>query len=362
MSNINQNTISKNEGRKLAKWKPLITTNGEINYNFGKDFDKWFNDRYYLRNVIIENQASLMYHLQKNRHIGTEATIIKRNGYIFPNAYKIDKLTKSEIELYAENLNKFNNYCKKNNIKLYIVIPPCSTSFLLDKNIIYQPKTDRTVDLVNYAKEKYNLDIIFPEEILRNIQKNEMVYYKIDHHLTDYGSYILYENLLNTIKKDFPKLTKTSLKDFSSTMNNKIRAGSDRKYGRGLEYRVLGVYDDKLCQDKYKYYDYKYLDNITITKLEGPANYLHQNPKGNYKLIIIGDSMQETLTYYLNTSFKEIYKYRTNPGLNYPKRKSEFDMNAWSKIIEKHKPDAILLIKHSGTYDFSKMYPQEENK
>lgn len=53
MSKINQDEISSQENRMLAKWQPLINEDREINYNFGKDFNEWFNDRFYLRNNML---------------------------------------------------------------------------------------------------------------------------------------------------------------------------------------------------------------------------------------------------------------------------------------------------------------------
>ena len=52
MSKINQDAKSETENRYLAKYKPLITKEGQLNLSFGKDFENWFNDRFAMRKEL----------------------------------------------------------------------------------------------------------------------------------------------------------------------------------------------------------------------------------------------------------------------------------------------------------------------
>lgn len=49
MSHISKKDISTQENRTLTKWSGLITPNGEINFEFGKNFNEWYNDRFNFR-------------------------------------------------------------------------------------------------------------------------------------------------------------------------------------------------------------------------------------------------------------------------------------------------------------------------
>ena len=111
---------------------------------------------------------------------------------------------------------------------------------------------------------------------------------------------------------------------------------------------------------EYTYYDYKYANVILITK-HNPYYHTHYNPSNNYKLMIIGDSFQESLIYFLNTSFQKVERYRANhKPTKYPQRKYNYEIKPFYKIIEKDKPDAILLLRNSGSLeDLLDMYPQE---
>ena len=54
LSNISQEKTSNSENRTLAIYKPFINKKGEINYNFGKNYDKYFNQGDKERNTLTE--------------------------------------------------------------------------------------------------------------------------------------------------------------------------------------------------------------------------------------------------------------------------------------------------------------------
>ena len=54
MLHINQEDISQRENRTLAQWKPLIQENNTINFEFDKDFNNWFDDRFNLRELFLK--------------------------------------------------------------------------------------------------------------------------------------------------------------------------------------------------------------------------------------------------------------------------------------------------------------------
>ena len=49
ISYINNEEISYAENRSLAKFYPIYTKQEGVNFNFGKQFDNWYNDRFNLR-------------------------------------------------------------------------------------------------------------------------------------------------------------------------------------------------------------------------------------------------------------------------------------------------------------------------
>ena len=364
MMRISNEKTSKSENRTLAVYKPLFKSKGNLNFNYGKNFDSWFSDRFNLREKMIYFHNQLNYRLRSNVVAGKEHFIFKSNGHIIKNYYKsFIPFTDKELELYSRNFYKFNKFCEDNNIKLYIVIPPSQLSYNQKYmlTLYNQNQEDRVIKLIDYAKKKYNLtNIIFPEQEFRNNENGELVYYKTDHHLTDYGSYILYKCLINKMKKDFPLLSVTTLDNFNIYKRSLARFDYDRKFAAGCGYSAMHIKAPELLTQEYTYYDYKYPEKIKIS--EGKAHKTFTNKNGHYKLLIMGDSFMESLIYFLNTNFYSIEKYRTNlDKLNNPPRKFEFEMKPYEKIIKSYKPDAIILIKHSGWIEtMKKMYPEEK--
>ena len=364
MMRLSSEKTSTAENRKLAVYKPLFKKTGTLNWNYGKDFDNWFNDRFNFREKIIQAQHEAEYNIRTDFVNINNHFIFKSNGYIINNYKSTFKpLTKDELELYSYNLYRFNKFCEDNGSKLYIVIPPASNSYLKKEILIYNTyPQDRTLKLVDYAKKKYNLDIIFPEKVLREAEKNGLVYFKTDHHWTDYGAYAIYKFLITKMQKDFPLLTITPLSEFKEYKKTTIRADWPHKFDIGGEYKTVNIKEARFENTEYIYYDYKHPKTIKITG--DKEHWTHTNKQGHYKLLILGDSNMENMTYFLNTSFYKIEKYRTNMDMNtlkHPKRKSELEMRPYENIIKKYKPDAVILIKHSGTMDaFKKMYPREE--
>ena len=359
MMKISDDEISKKENRRLAAYKPFIEHN-EINFNFGKDFDSWFSDRFLLREEIIPVYNKINLTLRSNLVETPKVDLIKSNGWMFEKYPNI--LTQEALIKIASNLNTLNQFCINHNIKLYILIPPAKEFYYREYYSRYKnAPEDPTPYLVNYAKEKYNLDIIYPEKELRQEEKENYVYFKTDHHLTDYGSYIVYKVLMSKMIKELPSLSITSLDNYKIYKKETVRSESDRTFWQGGSAFAARINSKVLSKTNYLYYDYRYPEKISILKNSNGYPYLQINRDGCYKLLLLGDSFQENLTYFLNTNFKEIRKYRLNSPNDTPKRRYKLEMAPFENIAKHYKPDVIILIWNTGWLEHLEyMYPSEE--
>ena len=362
MMRISNEKKSSTENRMLATYKPLFKPNKQLNFNYGKDFDKWFSDRFNFRENLIFAKSQLNYKVRTNYIESTNTYMYKQNGWLFGENFAFSPLQLNEIKKISDNFDKFDKYCENHNIKLYIIILPSKESYYKEKNYRYtNTAEDCTLKLLNYTNQyTKNLKILYPYKELKKEEKNNDIYYKIDTHLTDYGIYILYKHIINKLKKDFPLLEITPMTDYNIYNHKLVRFNSDRKFNNGTIYPIMKIKDNKLLNPQSLFFDYKYPEKIKITG--NKIHFTHINSNNNYKLLIIGDSFQESLSYFLNTSFKQIEKYRTNLGLDIPRRKYMWDIKSYYPIIDEYKPDAIILIRHSGRIkEFLDMYPEEEN-
>lgn len=151
MMKISDEEISPKENRRLAAYKPFIEHN-EINYNFGKDFDSWFSDRFLLRDVLIPLYNKINLTLRSDFVETRKVDLIKSNGWMFEKYPR--SLSNEEFDIIAANLNRFNQFCIKNGIKLYVLIPPAKEFYCRKYYSRYKnAPEDPTPYLVNYVKE-----------------------------------------------------------------------------------------------------------------------------------------------------------------------------------------------------------------
>lgn len=260
-------------------------------------------------------------------------------------------LTEKELNNYTQNINKLLKYCKKQNIKLYIFIAPAKEYIYREQNFMHPSAVDeKTKALVENVKNTLNYDIIYPVEQFKQLKEQEYVFFKIDHHLTDSASFIVYKILMERIKQDFKDVKITDETEFNISYNNLVRYDYHRKYEKGCNYTRSGIDDQNLLKIKYKYYDYKKLESI---KRSCKTNDTHINKNGKYKVLVFGNSYCETLLYFLNTSFKEIKKYRCPP--------LHISDYLPSPPKKKQKPDILLLVLSTGFIDrLNNLYINED--
>ena len=366
MVHINKDEISQQENRALAKWKPLIGSNQTINFEFGKNFNEWFNDRFTFRKTLVQIYRQLIYWSKKDYAEIPLGYLYKSNGWMFYNQNQYDinniftPLSQDKITQYTDNIEQLIKYCKSNGVKLYIMISPTKEYLYQDNDLVHgYVKNEKTYDLVKNIKDKLGFEILYPVEELVKLKDSEYVCYKTDHHLTDSGSFLIYQLLMQQIRKDFNDIEESTEQDYNISYNNLIRWSNERTYLKGCNYERAGIKDSSLLSTKYKYYDYKNLGDISI--VGSHPYYIHVNKAGKYKMLSIGDSFSENLTYFLNTSFYEIRKYRYNATLNIPKRKAPLDITGYIPVIEEYKPDVLLLVLSSGHIDrLEDLYSRED--
>ena len=322
MSHIDDSDKSKTENRFLAKFKPLITKEGTINYTFGKDYEAYFNDRFYLRDCLFNTYMNYIY-ICKSVIETPKVLFDKHSNYMFVKRNPDLKLRKSQVNTLAQVFTNFNKFCLENNIKLYILIVPDSTDIYYSKLESYFNKKSYSnyIDRVKEVRKKAQANIIFPYEELRDTTVNGYTYFKADPHWTDFGAYLGYKALMRQIIKDFPQTHIIPLDDYKLTFSNKIRSEIARLYRDGwfLESQLKPyTWNIKNILDvEYKYYDNKNSKNLLVqqfkTSYRVGRNYSY-NEAPDIKVLSMGTSMHENLNGFLPYSFKNLKYYRLNSG------------------------------------------------
>lgn len=333
MLHISDAEKSEQENRMLAKYTPLIDYRGGYNLKYGKNFDAWFSDRFWGRDELVK----VYYKIKKiNRYIITaKASKLKNDWYFNNNDLSTLTISEKQKVQYKKNIQYLLQFCKENNIKCYMEIVPAKIYYAKDGLINNKLKeyNDTLPQFIKYIKETLNFEIIYPLDELKEADKSDYVYFKTDHHWTDWGAYIGYQALLKQLKKDFPDIYEAKEGDFDISYSKKVRAEADRKYWQGYTCNLLHQNQDCSLNIDYKYYDgkNKHINAISYGEFH--------NSDGKYKALLIGNSFTENFKPFLVYSFKDIKRFRCNTA-SY----DDLKLSRWKKEILEFKPDVLILL------------------
>lgn len=354
---INDGVYDKLENRKLSEYKPFLTKN-EINYSFGQDFNSWYSDRFLGRPAFINLYNKLRFFLTYY--------IYEQNGYYYNKKTKwsfstgwFPKENNIDFSMYEKNLKKLNDFCKKNGIKLYIVIAPVKCEIYPEAIYPYKNRISNGEKFKNYINTSFNKEIVtYPLKEMQTASNNEFTYPKGDVHWSEYGALIAYKNLMQIIKQDFPDIHILNNSDFVITKNKLARTDyPSTLFHKGHEYKVMDISINK-SSTSYLSYESKFADKLNIINQNSTAASDSYFPYGNpQKAYIIGTSFCENIHLFLKYTFKEVKKRRINNSVELPK----FKMSRWEKEILKFKPDILIIVIQSISIDnFKNLYSEED--
>ena len=346
MSHISDAEKSTQENRMLAKL-PQFLIAGEVNKNFGAQFNTWFNDRFWGRDKAIHMHTNIEYQFN-NIYKNQKAIFFKKSGWM-AGTFIPNTPSNKEINIIIQNIKKFNDFCLKNNMKLYVLIVPHKEIVYSELFHNYAYDIDKMQKFQNYIKKiqasSLKEKIIYPFEELVTGKKNDYVFFKQAHHWTDYGAFLGYEKLADIILKDFPEFKKVNLNDFNISQSTLIRDGWGRNYNRGHTTRLLNLTDrpDKeILNTEYNYYNLKKSSDISEKRGKYIKDFDNKNIDNDYRVFMTGNSQNEDLLQFVVSSVKETKYLRLNMGQVPPKEQFKF-MKHYKKAILDFKPDMVVL-------------------
>lgn len=368
MLRISEEERSVVENRALAKYKPLFAE-GKINFDYGRNFDKFYGDRFFLRERVVRAYMDLRYHLAKNYYSTGMGFLNKQNGWMHSHLHQSKSgayLSEEKLDKYEYSIGKFMEFCDSNDIKLYILLSPDKSAVYHREMYPFIGKTfevERSEIMQSYLKDKLGVKIIYPYEEMIEASKKEYMFYKGDHHWSEDAAFVSYKKLMKEIRKDFPDIPVVSEEDYFTFRSNRIRSEFPRVFHNGRSYiSYLNLNDLRLLNVWYRYYLHKDADNLKTVVFNDYKKYphkLYKYEKGRYRGILMGDSFGDNMTEFFPYSFKEserIYTY--SPFL---KNEEQFSMKRFEEDIKKFKPDILVLcLSYSGLYKLDTLYVRED--
>lgn len=340
MSRISKEDRSVQENRVLAKYQPLFVQ-GVFNPQYTKQFEQWFNDRFRARNAAISLHKEIYFHLDKYYHFGNYG--IYKNDWMWEKTKLYSVISEYELKQIVKGIGAYKTFCEENNIKCYIEIVPRRLEFAKNEQfrIVPDNEKDKAQILKQKVKEKLDFDVIFPLKEMQEANKQDLVYFKTDHHWTDVGAFVGYQELMKAIKKDFADLKILSEDDFNISYDNRVRAEHDRTYGQGYTCKLLNLTDEECpLNTPYKYYTHKRKKDlkIDVDPLANKDFYASFAPN-KQKVMIIGNSFTENISYFLAPSFEYVYKRRNNNA-----KYNNLKLSRWKDEILELKPDIVVIL------------------
>lgn len=348
MLHISNDKISKKENRNLAEFKPLINSQRKFNYDFGKDFDAWYSDRFFGRKAILSSFAKLRFKISSKYYNQNGYIINKQSNWGFtPGEAKKITFTNKNIDDIASNFEKLKNYCLENNIKLYVLVVPTKSAIYTDKMQDYYNAAKHlefeknTIEKIN---KKLSYKLIYPYKELIESSNKDYTYFKAEHHWSDFGAFTAYKILIN----EMTNITPVTIADFDISQNNKIRGDFFRRYNSGTTYISLGLPDKltrNLLNTKYNYYTYKNAADIkeSINGDKKIKTTKYNKAKNNYRVLISGTSMNENLQPFLAATFSETLYLRLNNVKNVKGDDTYKFYKRYNGKITDYKPDIMIF-------------------
>lgn len=240
-------------------------------------------------------------------------------------------LSETQLNKIYSNLDNLNTYLQSKGISLLVIIPP-------NKNTIYPEympneipvigKTSRLDQVINYQKEHNGVEILDLRPVLLKAKNDQLVFDAKGTHWNLYGSFLGYQEIINTLNGQFPNLKPYDIGHFEFSPQEKTPGElANMAKIEGLEVRYE--------------LNYKDLDNIKINEIiyyygENKSNQIPltiyiNDDESLPDIFVYHDSFSNNLKYFLPLNFyKTTFLYHKNNDLEIAQ-------------IDSENPDIILI-------------------
>ena len=215
MLNISDAEISEVENRTLAKPAHLIEDYA-LNNKFGAQFDAWFNDRFYLRDTLLNLHGKSMGAAGQggNSHvlIGEENWLFAANSIQYLNTGNTYR--PHELEKVGTYIKSLADWCRRHNKRFVFMIAP-------NKGAVYpeyvrnirRPRpgsASRVEQLRAWLQENSDVELLYPLDDMIAHKDDGLLYYKNDTHWNELGGWYGYLHIMDAIKMRPIKISGTT--------------------------------------------------------------------------------------------------------------------------------------------------------
>lgn len=288
------NSVSYIENKILTKF-PRLSVQTIISGRFMEQFDSYATDQFPERVEFINLKNNFDFIIGKREFRGIYLT---STGRLLEH-FKLNKKT-----LY-DNIEGINKLSEKLNLKSSFLLIPTSIALYKDE-LPYYAITDDQEKVFDMIKENVRIKFFSALDILKE-HKHEEIFFKTDHHWTQLGAKITFEDIFNKeVAKD---LTMVSDEFYGSYYSKALVSGikpdtlsaykgiENHKIHIDYERELNSLYDKTKLNTKNKYQYF----------LSGDPGRALIEGKGEGTILILKDSFAHNFVPFLCSEFKEIH-------------------------------------------------------
>ncbi|MEG1423466.1 MAG: DHHW family protein [Peptostreptococcaceae bacterium] len=293
---------------KILSQSPDFSLGKVYNGSFMKDFDSYTSDQFPFRTEFIEFKNYYNYGIGhkefRDIYVSNSGRLMEK--FVF-NKDIIDKNIAQVIDVSC--------YLKDNyNVSSTIMIVPTSIAFY-ENDLPGYAITDNQLNALKYINseidaykvQNYNIKLYSPYSILEK-NKNEYIYFNTDHHWTQLGAKLAFEDLYGEVTGDYSKISDNFYGTYySKALLPQIKGDTIFSYDDYKDFDILIDFD--------KNYDTLYND----TKLNGKNKYqyflhgdpalavIEGNPNSIDEILVYKDSYAHNFVPFLTSKYKKIH-------------------------------------------------------
>ena len=344
LSYVSEDDVSERENRVFSA-HPHLWGGETLNYQYGRQFEKWFNDHFFGRDMLI----SLYMNIQKvvdgkgNNHVmvGSKNWLYSATSFVVSMYQNTNLFSEKELQTAGSKMEEFVDEAHRHGVKeVYFYFSP-------DKETLYpefypayitkQGNVSRLQQLISFLHNKHpRLKVLNYTSVLEKVKgKGEQIFCKTGSHMTGIGSYYEYLLFMRGVKKDYPFLKTVDWQDVvtQDTYDCDIdlyRMLNDKSYSKRNTYnksvRIKKPMAD-LVDEHYRFE--KSLGNVYF--------YTNKSANNHLKVLFLTDSFGTRWKQYLAESFASIYNVFVGNGVDY----TFFDDEL--AFIKDYRPDIIVI-------------------
>lgn len=334
--------VENNENRKLAT-RPTLTS--DTYTTFADDYETYFNDNIPFRNNLVSLHNCLDYYVLKSSP--SKSVIIGENGWLFYNKGQLEDYqrtnlyTEEELGAIKNAVLETQRYFDERGIEFILFIAPNKASIYGEYMPSYIKQNEgysRTEQAVSYLKENTTINIIFPEEDLKEaaMKYDDLkLFLQRDTHWNYLGGFFGTQPLLEALGKEtisFDDLTYVQVNEPDFIWNGYDLAnmlGMSSILDEDTNYQLSGYTDNEVIYE-----------GDVANDPDAFMSYIrtYSDAEDLRKVFFARDSFGQAMTPYLACDFAEMYSVH----LTYLTKAQ----------IEEENPDIFIfeVVERSGLY------------